>query len=124
MTLLWKLKVQEAGLQGHCLRCVQIICFKKFEEKGWDTADTSFNPSTSMCHYRIPIIYAEMLEDIADIQRRNVFDVLHDSLCYSVQIDGSMDKQQLFEQCLLEWYVVRNLVLKVFWIPCASGLKT
>ena len=47
-----------------------------------------------MCHYRSPIIYAEMLEVIADIQRRNVFDVLHDSLCYSVQIDGSMDKQQ------------------------------
>ena len=67
---------------------------EKFEEKGWDTADTSFNPSTSMCHYRSPIIYAEMLEVIADIQRRNVFDVLHDSLCYSVQIDGSMDKQQ------------------------------
>ena len=67
---------------------------EKFEEKDWDTADTSFNPSTSMCHYRSPIIYAEMLEVIADIQRRNVFDVLHDSLCYSVQIDGSMDKQQ------------------------------
>ena len=67
---------------------------EKFEEKGWDTADTSFNPSTSMCHYRSPIIYAEMLEVIADIQRRNVFVVLHDSLCYSVQIDWSMDKQQ------------------------------
>ena len=40
------------------------------------------------------MIYTEMLEVIADIQRRNVFDVLHDSLCYSVQIDGSMDKQQ------------------------------
>ena len=67
---------------------------EKFEEKGWDTADTSFNPSTSMSHYRSPIIYAEMLKVIADIQRRNVFDVLHDSLCYSAQIDGSMDKQQ------------------------------
>ena len=35
---------------------------EKFEKKSWDTADTSFNPSTSMCHYRGAIIFAEMLE--------------------------------------------------------------
>ena len=67
---------------------------EKFEDKGWDTADTSFNPSSPMCHYRSPIVYAEMLEVIADIQRRDVFNVLHDSPCYSAQIDGSIDKQQ------------------------------
>ena len=45
-----------------------------------------------MCHYRSPIISAEMLEVIADISEE--IDVLHDSLCYSEQIDGSMDKKQ------------------------------
>ena len=45
-----------------------------------------------MCHYRSPIISAEMLEVIADISEE--IDVPHDSLCYSEQIDGSMDKQR------------------------------
>lgn len=83
---------------------------EKFEEKGWDTTDISFNPSSAMCHYRSPIIYAEMLEVIADIQRRHVFDVLHDSLCYSVQIDGSMDKQQQDCKFVTARYVPKNEV--------------
>ena len=35
---------------------------EQFEEKGWETTDISFNPSSSMCHYRSSIIYAEMLK--------------------------------------------------------------
>ena len=83
---------------------------EKFEEKGWDTTDITFNLSSSMCHYRSPIIYAEMLEVIADIQRRNVFDALYDSLCYSVQIDGSMDKQQQDSKFVTARYVPKNEV--------------
>ena len=44
----------------------------KFDKNGWDTADISFNTTSSMCHYRSPIIYAEMLEVIADLVRREV----------------------------------------------------
>ena len=83
---------------------------EKFEERGWETTDVSFNPSSSMCHYRSPIIYAEMLQVIADIQRRNVFDVLHGSLCDSVQIDGSMDKQQQDCKFVTARYVPENEV--------------
>jgi hypothetical protein len=35
---------------------------EQFEEKGWETTDISFNPSSSMWHYRSSIIYAEMLK--------------------------------------------------------------
>ena len=99
--------MQEAGLQDHCLQYMQTVCLK-FEEKGWDTTDITFNLSSSMCHYRSPIIYAEMLEVIADIQRRNVF--VSDSLCYSVQIDGSMDKQQQDSKFVTARYVPKNEV--------------
>jgi hypothetical protein len=44
----------------------------KFDKNGWDTADISFNITSSMCHYRSPIIYAEMLEVIGDLVRREV----------------------------------------------------
>ena len=89
---------------------------EKFEDKGRDTADTSFNSFTSMCHYRSPIIYAEMLEVIADVQRRLMSFMTASATLYKLMgawiSSGNTGKE------------VRNLVLKIFWIPCASALTT
>ena len=63
-----------------------------------------------MCHYRSPIIYAEMLEVIADLVRREVSKTLHNSLCYSVQIDGSMDRQQQDSKFVTTRHVQENEV--------------
>ena len=82
----------------------------KFDKSGWDTADISFNTTSSMCHYRSPIIYAEMLEVIGDLVRREVCKTLQNSLCYSVQIDGSMDRQQQDSKFVTARHVQENEV--------------
>ena len=82
----------------------------KFETNGWDTADISFNPPASMFHYRSPIIYAEMLEVIADLQKKQVGKTLSKSLCFSVKIDGSMDRQQQDSKFVTARYIPQNEV--------------
>ena len=51
-----------------------------------------------------------MLEVIADLVRREVCKTLHNSLCYSVQIDGSMDRQQQDSKFVTARHVQENEV--------------
>ena len=62
-----------------------------FELKGWDN---EFQPLASTYHYRDPLIYAEMRKIIGTQVMKQVAQCLKNYLCYSVQIDGSTDKQQ------------------------------
>ena len=54
-----------------------------------------FDPQASYYHYRDPALYAELRNIIAKLEMRKVAQSLKDCLCYSVQIDGSADKQQV-----------------------------
>ena len=97
----------------------------EFDKNGWDTADISFNTTSSMCHYRSPIIYAEMLEVIADLVRREVCKTLHNSLCYSVQIDGSMDRQQQDSKFVTARHVQENEVsVQTVFVGIVSSHKS
>ncbi|CAB3996163.1 Hypothetical predicted protein [Paramuricea clavata] len=51
-----------------------------------------------------------MLEVIADLVRGEVCKTLHNSLCYSVQIDGSMDRQQQDSKFVTARHVQENEV--------------
>ena len=47
-------------------------------------------------------------EVIADLVRREVCKTLHNGLCYSVQIDGSMDRQQQDSKFVTARHVQEN----------------
>ena len=65
------------------------------ESRGGDADFVPFDPPASCYHYRDPILYAEIRNIIAKLEIRNVAQFLKHYLCYSVQIDGSADKQQI-----------------------------
>ena len=65
-----------------------------FESKGWDTDFVAFEKS-SFYHYRDPVTYAEMRNIVAKLQMEKAATELKKCLCYSVQIDGSADRQQI-----------------------------
>ena len=66
-----------------------------FGNKGWDTEFVPFNQPGSLYHYRDPVAYAEMRDIIGQLKMKKTSELLKDCLCYSVQIDGSADRQQV-----------------------------
>ncbi len=76
-----------------------------FESQGWDADFVPFDPAASCYHYRDPVLYAELRNIIAKLEMKKVAQSLKDCLCYSVQIDGSADKQQVDSKFITARYV-------------------
>ena len=81
-----------------------------FESKGWDSEFEPFQPLASTYHYRDPLIYAEMRKIIGAQGMKQVAQCLKGCLCFSVQIDGSTDKQQVDSKFITARYVPFNEV--------------
>ena len=84
--------------------------FQHFESKGCDSEFEPFEPLASTYHYRDSLIYAEMRKIIGAQVMKQVTQCLKDCLCYSVQIDGSTDKQQIDSKFINARYVPFNEV--------------
>ena len=101
-----------------------------FEEKGWDAEFVPFSQPASGYHYRDPTAYAEMRDIIGQQEMKKTADLLKDCLCYSVQIDGSADKQQVDSKFITARFVPAKEVSisSVFLgissseLGCADGL--
>ena len=83
---------------------------RQFESEGWGTDFVPFDPPASTYHYRDPVIYAELRNIIGRLEMKKVAQLLKDCLCYSVQIDGSTDKQQVDSKFITARYVPCNEV--------------
>ncbi|KAK5647428.1 hypothetical protein RI129_002320 [Pyrocoelia pectoralis] len=71
-------------------------------------------------HYRDPVVYSEMLHILEDRERRKLGDIISRSLCYSIQIDGSTNRENKDNKFLIDRYVspeslaeVKNLFIGV-----------
>ena len=97
---------------------------EKFYQQDWDTDDISFNPCSSMYHYRSPIVYAEMLQIISELQMNQIGMDLSKSVCFAVQIDGRMDRQQVDSKFVTSRYVPNDEVsVKNIFIGVTSSDK-
>src|SRR6266516_2893404 len=68
-------------------------------------------------HYRDPIVYHEILEIIADLKMKKVAKKLNECcIRYAIQIDGSMDKQQLANKL---WSTLPQNY-KLFFLACCN----
>ncbi|KAK5640471.1 hypothetical protein RI129_011282 [Pyrocoelia pectoralis] len=82
-------------------------------------------PSRSLANMRpnsifstTAMVYSEMLHMFGDSERRKLGDIISRSLCYSIQINGSTDRQNKDNKFLIARYVspespaeVNNLLL-------------
>ena len=78
-----------------------------FESKGWDADFVAFEKS-SLYHYRDPVTYAEMRSIVAKLQMEKAATDLKKCLCFSVQIDGSADRQQIDSKFVTARFVPSN----------------
>ena len=74
------------------------LCAEKqitlFNENGSDTSFSEYEPLPIDLHYRDPVVYAEMLNIIADLEIAKLKDKLNNVIRFSCQIDGSVDSMQ------------------------------
>ena len=67
---------------------------KTFNDNGSDTSFSEYQPLPIDLHYRDPVVYAEMLSIIADLEIAKHKDKLNNVIRFSCQIDGSVDSMQ------------------------------
>ena len=67
---------------------------KTFNENSNDTSFSEYEPLPIDLHYRDPVVYAEMLSIIADLEIAKLKDKLNNVIRFSCQIDGSVDSMQ------------------------------
>ena len=92
MTAEWKYSVPETGHQGlYHLSIAIIYCACLKTKDGMQSFP--FNHPGSLYHYRDPVTYAEMRDIIGQHEMEKTAQLLKDCLCYSVQVDGSSDRQ-------------------------------
>ncbi|KAG8189523.1 hypothetical protein JTE90_008484 [Oedothorax gibbosus] len=74
--------------------------------------DASFTPCASVFHYRNPNTYREMLDVVADTVMTPVLEELKAADCFSLQVDGSVDK-----------YCIENIFITARYVTKSSGIK-
>lgn len=83
-----------------------------YREHGLDSDFVSFNPSGAVLHYKDPNIYREMLDIIAEIVMESVSEELKKSICFSIQIDGSVDKYSVDNKFITARYLDETNAIK------------
>ncbi|KAF0759420.1 DUF4371 domain-containing protein, partial [Aphis craccivora] len=83
-----------------------------YREHGLDSNFVSFNPSKAVLHYKDPNIYREMLDIIAEIVMESVSEDLKKSICFSIQIDGSVDKYSVDNKFITARYLDETNAIK------------
>ena len=92
-----------------------------FQSEGWDADFFGFEKS-SFYHYRDPVTYAEMRNIVVKFEMEKVAAELKNSICYSLQIDGSSDKQQIDSKFITARYVpIDEVCVKTVFLGVASS---
>ena len=91
------------------------------ETEGWDADFGPFNQPSSVYIYRDPVTYAAMRDIFAKQEIKKTANVLQDCLCFSVQIDGSADKQQVDSKFITARLVLTNEVSVTVFLGIANS---
>ena len=67
----------------------------RMADEGWECAFLPTMPTAAETHYRYPVIYRDMLQSVADVETEKLATKLKAGVCFSLQIDGSVDRQQV-----------------------------
>ncbi|KAE9527914.1 hypothetical protein AGLY_012738 [Aphis glycines] len=83
-----------------------------YGEYGLDSTFVSFKPSTPALQYKNPIIYREMLDTVAEITMESVTKELKHAECFSIQVDGSVDKYSIDNKFITARYLDKSKAMK------------
>lgn len=73
-----------------------------------DSKFACFKPSSSAVHYKSPVIYREMLDMVAEITIESVTNELKNAECFTLQVDGSVDKYSIDNKFITARYEQRT----------------
>lgn len=83
-----------------------------YGEYGLESTFVCFKPSPSALHYKNPVIYREMLDTVAEITMESVTKELKLAECFSLQVDGSVDKYSIDNKFITCRYLDSNKAMK------------
>lgn len=83
-----------------------------YGEYGLDSTFVSFMPFTPALQYKNPIIYRKMLDTVAEITMESVTKELKHAECFSIQVDGSVDKYSIDNKFITARYLDKSKSLK------------
>ena len=92
-----------------------------FQLEGWDANFVGFEKS-SFYHNRDPVTYAEMRNIVVKFEMEKVAAELNNCICYSLQIDGSSDRQQIDSKFITARYVpIHEVCVKTVFLGVSSS---
>ncbi|KAL4148449.1 hypothetical protein QTP88_002689 [Uroleucon formosanum] len=83
-----------------------------YKEEGLTSQFVQFNPTAALLQYRNPVIYQEMLDTVGRSVMEKVVDQLKKIDCFSIQVDGSVDKYGVDNKFITARYLTENLEIK------------
>ena len=114
--------MQEAGHRAHFPTATTWLTYVNRKD-GWDADFVAFEES-SFYHYRDPVTYAEMRSIVAKLQMEKAATDLKKCPCYSVQIDGSADRQQIDSEFVTARFIPSNEIsIQTLFLGISSSDK-
>jgi hypothetical protein len=86
--------------QMHAANQISSYC-----EHGLDSSFVAFHPPAAALHYRDPTVYREMLDIVAEVVMENVTQQIAAADCFSLQVDGSVDRYSVDNKFITARYV-------------------
>lgn len=83
-----------------------------YREHGLDASFCEFNPPASAFHYRDPNVYREMLDTVAEVVMEATVQEIIDADCFSLQVDGSVDKYSVDNKFITARFVGKEKNMK------------
>lgn len=83
-----------------------------YREYGLDASFCDFQPPASAFHYRDPNVYREMLDTVAEVVMEATVQEIIDADCFSLQVDGSVDKYSVDNKFITARFVGREKNMK------------
>ncbi|KAL4143163.1 hypothetical protein QTP88_005523 [Uroleucon formosanum] len=83
-----------------------------YKEEGLTSQFVQFSPTAALLQYRNPVIYREMLDTVGHSVMEKVVDQLKKIDCFSIHVDGSVDKYGVDNKFITARYLTENLEIK------------
>ena len=90
-----------ASLRGHSIK-------QQLSADNCDAEFDNYNPPASTFHYRDTVTFSGMLHIIGQLEMKKVAECLKQALCVAIQIDGSADRQNIDNKCVVARHILKD----------------
>lgn len=100
------------------------IQISSYKDHGLESEFSPLNPSPALLQYRNPVMYREMLDVVGEVIMEGVVLQLKNSECFSIQVDGSVDKYGVDNKFITARFISEDCEMKsVFLGESKSSLR-